>query len=218
MVYTDPRTGLQFENESIARSLGYGQPATPQAVIQPAITIQPSASSPGGLDTRLRDASGNLITNQIGSQFWMDASAVKNNQYSEFDPDLETKAKYSTATAAATWMTDYVDILVKNGVPVNSEVAKMADRPTSPILNLYGSAQSAYDQRYNTPAGSSAGSAMSPTSGSFVPTPASVAADPNTNTGSNTGAGVLSSLMGYSVYILIAVAAITAIVLWRSRK
>lgn len=218
MTYTDPRTGLIFENESIARALGYGQPATPQAVVQPAVVIQPSASSPGGLDTRLRDANGNLVTNQIGSQFWMDENAVKTNQYSESDPDMATKKVYSGAENAAGWLNDYANLLINGGNSISPNVAAIAIRPTSPILMALGTPQDAYDLRYSGAAGSSGGSATSPTSQSYVATPASSAADPNVNTGSDTGAGIVTSLMGYSIYILLAVAAVIAIVLWRNKK
>lgn len=212
MVYTDPRTGLQFENESIARQLGYGLPAPAVAVARPPIAIQANKSSPGGLDTRLRDANGNLVTNQIGSQFWMDAG------YDEPEPSLEIKAEYSEATAAATWLTKYAGLLKEGGVDISPNIGNMSTRPTSPILLTRGTPEDAYAERYNTPAGSTAGSMVAPQSGSYVPTVASAAADPNTNTSRSTGAGFISALMAYSVYILLAVVAVAAIVVWRSRK
>lgn len=46
-------------------------------------------------DTRARDASGNLTTNQVhGSQYWMDAG------YTGPEPDAVTKAAFSDAQAA----------------------------------------------------------------------------------------------------------------------
>lgn len=218
-VYVDPRTGLRFENESIARSLGYGQPATPVAVDQPPLVIKPSASSPGGMDYRLRDANGMLITNQYGSQFWMNEDAVLNNQTSENDPTLAVKAQFSDATVAAAWMSDYTRGLIGAGVPVSANVADMARRPTSPILQQYeqynATPQNALSIRLDGASGT--GSPVSPTVGTPV-TPASVAANPAVNTGSTTTVqGAISALMGYSVYILLAVTAVIAYLVWRRR-
>lgn len=92
---TDERTGMDFMTVSIGESLGYGGGTAAVTAPQTLITIPASASSPGGIDSRARDANGNLITNQTrGSQFWLDSGYVGQ------EPDLEVKQHYSSADYA----------------------------------------------------------------------------------------------------------------------
>jgi len=94
---TDERTGQVFASASIGESLGYGGGNPTNPTVPSAIVIPKSPSSPGDIDSRARDANGNLTTNQTqSSQFWMDAG------YVGAEPDLATKAKFSDAQYAYT--------------------------------------------------------------------------------------------------------------------
>ncbi len=98
---TDERTGNTFISASVGESLGYGGgTAAPEAAKSFNIPIPVSASSPGGTDTRLRDKAGNLITNQTGSQYWMDEG------YTGPEPNLERKTAFSSADYARDWIQD----------------------------------------------------------------------------------------------------------------
>jgi len=92
---TDERTGQVFASAVIGESLGYGGgnfvPDRPTVNLP----IPKSTSSPGGIDSRARDANGNLTANQTNSsQFWMDAGFVGQ------EPDLAKKAEFSDAQYA----------------------------------------------------------------------------------------------------------------------
>jgi hypothetical protein len=99
--YTCARTGDTFANAAMARQLVKDCDAKPPVAVKcDPLAIRPGESSPGGMDYRARDANGNLITNQSGSQYWMDGAAVEFNQYSLDDPSMETKAQFSDANYA----------------------------------------------------------------------------------------------------------------------
>jgi hypothetical protein len=215
MVYIDPRTGLMFENESIARSLGYGQAPAPMPVAQAPLTYQNSDGTTG-IDYRERDANGNLTTNQIGSQFWMNAG------YTGPEPTMEVKRAFSSAEYASGWIGNYAQQLINTGVPVTQGVRDMAKYPaaTSPILlQLWKdypqfSPAAALQNRYGNPTGS--GSGISPTSlGSNTVPAANV--DPLINTGGLTAvSGWIATLSKYAIYIVAAVAiAIGLLAIWR---
>lgn len=72
------------------RTVLAGQTAV--ASVQTATTNQVMAVQ--GTDTRLRDSQGNLVTNQVGSQYWMDA------KYAGVEPLMIEKAMLTDAQAA----------------------------------------------------------------------------------------------------------------------
>jgi hypothetical protein len=218
MTYVCKRTGETFATQGVAESIhgiGYCDNVNPVAAIQAAIAIPPSDSSPGGMDTRARDASGNLITNQIGSQFWMDASAVKTNEYSENDPSLAVKQVFSSADYSRDWITAYAQTLAASGADLSGAVGKIAaDNPapsavTKSIWDLFPeiTPAAAYDARTveNT--------ATSPQAqgGSSVTTPTSSAANPSIITGAVTKVGGLISSTGA---IMLAIAVIVIVGAW----
>lgn len=209
MTYICNRTGETFVNQAVAENIhgvGYCDNVAPVAVVQAAIIIPVSASSPGGVDTRARDASGNLITNQIGSQFWM------NEGFTGPEPTLEVKAAFSTAEYASGWIGAYVQTLIDKGVTVTDDVKQMALYPaaSSPVLKALWQAnptispQGAYDVRL------AQATLISPTATTTgAVTVASSSADTATNTGATTAIGGLMNTLGqYAVYIAIGVAII----------
>lgn len=107
--YQDPRTGLWFENKSIAIALGYGQDYVAPIITPSNIAIPQSESSPGGMDTRLRDQFGNLITNQVGSQYWMTkAFDIDLRAGLVTEPTLAEKAVASDAVYANNQLVQYL--------------------------------------------------------------------------------------------------------------
>lgn len=206
MTYTCRRTGETFATEAVSNSIhsaGYCDNVNPVAVLQDPIIIPASASSPGGIDTRARDASGNLITNQIGSQFWMDAEAVKNNQYSELDPTLAVKAVASDATYANAWIAEYAKLIAASGVDVSANVGALAAQDgASPVLKQFWdiapetSPQAAYDRRLAET------QTVSPTATGSGQTVPNSAANPGILTGATTTIG------NYSTAILAVLAVI----------
>ena len=188
MTYTDPRTGMVFATESIAIALGYGQPADTPAVTQPCIQIAKSASSPGGLDCRNRDASGKLTTNQEnGSQTWMDASSVLNNQNSVNDPSMAEKAKASDAQYAYDSLVSYLNSPAFVDAYIRPSVTVAKTATTSPTAIPTDSA--------NTITGPSA------------------AASADVNTGGSTveSGGIVSVIKQYGIYIALGIIALIAL-------
>jgi hypothetical protein len=193
---TDERTGLIFANASIGAALGYGQTPNPVAVAQAARQIPVSASSPGGIDYRDRDMYGNLITNQIGSQYWMNAANVLTNQNSELDPSLADKAKASDAEYAYQSLVAYqkTGVFVDPMSPTGFSGYVRAPVITSPQASPNGGGTAV------------APIAATPDSKYTTETPASAAADPDTKTGGLTSiGGFINTLSNYSAYVLLGV-------------
>lgn len=164
-------------------------------------------------DTRERDASGKLVTNQIGSQYWMDAG------FTGIEPSLEVKAAFSTAEYASGWIGNYAQILSKQGTPVSDAVKEAATYPaaSSPVLEALWkdfyviSPQAAYDER----SGKAAAATVANQAKTAVITPANAAiekgtlnADKGTNDGKNPVNSVISTLGSYTAYIIIGVVVI----------
>jgi hypothetical protein len=164
-------------------------------------------------DTRERDAAGNLVTNQIGSQYWMDAG------FTGIEPSLEVKAAFSTAEYASGWIGNYAQILSAQGTPVSSAVSKIAEYPaaSSPVLaalweDYYAiSPQAAYDQR----SGQAAAALVANQAKTPVVTPANAAIEKGTlntdtslNDGKNPVNSIASTLGSYAMYIIIGVVVI----------
>lgn len=204
---TDERTGLIFANASIGTALGYGQTPNPVAVAQPAIQIPVSASSPGGMDYRARDMYGNLVTNQTGSQYWMNAANVQNNQFSENDPSLADKAKASDAEYAYQSLQAYV----KTGVFVDPmSQTGFTGQYIRPPVNTTPQASPSGGGYWVSP------TASPPPAGSAVTaTQASAAADPEIKTGGLTG--VINLLSSYSVYVLLGVVLVVGLLVVLAR-
>jgi hypothetical protein len=90
-LWRDPRTGLYFPNESIARSLGYGQPVnTPDTIVQ--VGIQGSFTADGRLVTA-------DMLNAAGADYSGYAAAAKANLANTPSSDAES---------AAGWLSAYV--------------------------------------------------------------------------------------------------------------
>jgi len=194
---TDVRTGQTFCTESEARLLGFGLDASPVVVPQAGIIIATGASSPGGLDTRLRDAQGNLTTNQEGSQDWMGSTQVSTNEYSLKDPDLAEKSAKSDAQYAQNSLIGYIN----SGFSASYYV-----RP--PI-------KSATDNQQIGSTGGTATAAQAIPQDATAPTQLSTAADQSVNTGSTTGVSWVDTVKQFSIYILagVIIVVIAAIVM-----
>ena len=184
--YEDPRTGLCFENRSIAQSLGYGQDYVVPIISARNVVIPVSGSSPGGMDTRLQDQYGNLITNQLSYQYWMEAAYEAQGLP---DPTLETKAVFSDAVNNRAALLEYV----KTGSVDAFELPPGSGyvRPPSTYL--------AYDQAKG------AGINTAPQAMGGVFTPLTEAASKGSS-----GTGVIAN---YGIYVLVAIIALIGFVL-----
>lgn len=144
---------------------------------------------------------------QVGSQgsFTADGRLVTNDMLTAPGADNAGYVK------AARWN-------LKNNVPTSSATGAanwINDYVRSPV----------FTQNMNTPAGSSSGSAVSPTANlpaypqSVTQTQASAAADPEIKTGALTSVGgFVQTLAGYSSYILIGLVVIIAAIILLGKK
>jgi hypothetical protein len=198
--FTCPRTGDTFATKAMALAMVKDcEVKPPVAVKSDPLVIQPGESSPGGLDYRARDADGRLITNQSGSQAWMDASAVEFNQYSLDDPSMAAKAQMSDAVYA------YSDAVSR----VKAILAGTVDRQISGSTTGQSEFIKAVPQGMG-PSGS--GSNPQPSMGGSNELPAGTTQDAN---GSATDAfqQILSApLVKYALIAIIAVIAIVTVV------
>lgn len=102
-----------------------------------AMAIPVSVSSPGGIDSRARDANGQLTTNQQNSsQYWM------NGGYTGVEPTMAVKAAYSdaqfaynnavaiaqAAQSALPYTSGYINQLARSPAP---NIAPPSDQPNS---------------------------------------------------------------------------------------
>lgn len=164
-------------------------------------------------DTRERDASGKLVTNQIGSQYWMNAG------FTGIEPSLEVKAAFSTAEYASGWIGNYAQILSKQGTPVSGAVTQAASYPaaSSPVLAAVWEKYYAVSPQaaYNEQSGKAAAAIVANQAQTGVVTPANAAIEKGTlnaatglNDGKNPVNSVISTLGSYTAYIIIGVVVI----------
>jgi len=159
--------------------LGYGQDYIAPIISARNVVIPVSESSPGGIDTRLEDQYGNLITNQLSYQYWMEAAYEKQGLP---DPTLADKAVFSDAQNNYNALVEYVKTGSVNAFELPPNTGYV--RPPSTYL--------AYDQAVGT------GQSITPQAAAAVgvTTQVSAAADKGS---SGTGA-----LANYGIYIILA--------------
>jgi hypothetical protein len=213
MTYYCKRTGQTFATEAIAKSLVSNCDAeTPKAVEQAPIAYLNSDGSIG-MDSRARDAGGNLITNQEGSQFWMDAG------YTGAEPPMEVKAIFSSAEYARDWAGEALRTIAaaNPGVQLSDAMGNIVNYPvttgTAEIWKAMPALNPANSVNYNTPS-SSPGSTNEPAYIQKITTQASVGTEEVVNNVQK----AIETAKGNLMYIVGGIVVVVLLVLMMSGK
>ena len=148
VLWQDPRTGLYFQSESEARSLGYGEPVNnANTVVQ--------VGSQGSFT-----ADGRLVTNDM-----LTAPGADNAGYVDAARwNLKNNVPTSSAAGAANWINDYVrspvftqNMVTPAGAVKGSPVSPTANLPAYPQTVTQTPSSAAADPETNTGALTSVG-------------------------------------------------------------
>lgn len=199
MTYTCKRTGETFATESMAKSIVSNCDGTPPVAVEQAPVKYTNSNGSVGIDTRARDSGGNLITNQEGSQFWMNAG------YTGDEPPMEVKAFFSSADYARDWAGEAIRAYAaaNPGTTLSSNMDVVQQYPvtesTAQVWKKIPALAPSAGVTYNTPA-NSPGSTNEPAYVQKSSYQQSV--DRVGSTIGNTVADVKSSVSSYGIYII----------------